>query len=109
MHKSNNIFQGYFWSRKNHLKIEYELHSNDVVIPECQIVNGHIGDIPPPTYITLNEFTAPFQEIVSTYGVPKYKEVIPAYFSIITLPFLFGIMFGNVGHGSFFLVVGLIL
>lgn len=71
-------------------------------------MNGNIGDIPPPTYIALNEFTSPFQDIVSTYGVPKYKEINPAYFSIITFPFLFGVMFGDVGHGSFFLIVGLV-
>lgn len=109
MHKTNNLYQGYIWSRRSHHELERMLEENDVNIPESQIVNGHIGDIPPPTYFALNEFTAPFQEVVSTYGVPRYKEVNPAYFSIITFPFLFGVMFGDVGHGSFFLIVGLVL
>jgi V-type H+-transporting ATPase subunit a len=26
----------------------------------------------PPTYFNLNDFTFPFQEIVNTYGVPRY-------------------------------------
>lgn len=85
------------------------LHANDVNIVESQIVNGHKGDIPPPTLFKLNEFTAPFQEIISTYGVPQYKEVNPAYFSIVTFPFLFGVMFGDVGHGSVFLIFAIFL
>jgi V-type H+-transporting ATPase subunit a len=35
----------------------------------------------PPTYFRLNEFTAPFQEIVDTYGTPSYKEANPAFFT----------------------------
>jgi len=107
--KSNNLFQGYFWSRKSHKMIEEELIKKEIHIPESQIVNGHVGDIPPPSYFGLNEFTAPFQEIMGTYGVPLYKEINPAYFSIITFPFLFGVMFGDVGHGGLFFVLGIIL
>jgi V-type H+-transporting ATPase subunit a len=50
-----------------------------------------------------------FQEIVNTYGVPMYKEANPAVFAIVTFPFLFGVMFGDVGHGFLLLLVGLIL
>ena len=65
--------------------------------------------IKPPTYIKTNEFTASFQEIVNTYGVPMYKEVNPAVFAIVTFPFLFGVMFGDIGHGTLLLIVGIIL
>lgn len=109
MHVNNNLFQGYFWSVKNHKELELMLQENDVNISEAQITNGHIGNIPPPSYFRLNDFTAPFQEIVSTYGVPLYKEINPAYFGIITFPFLFGVMFGDVGHGSFFLIFAIIM
>jgi len=53
-----------------------------------------------PTQFSINEFTAPFQEIVSTYGVPIYKEANPTVFTIITFPFMFGIMFGDIMHGA---------
>ena len=34
----------------------------------------------------------------SRYGVPRYKEANPMIFTIVTFPFLFGVMFGDVGH-----------
>lgn len=48
----------------------------------------------------MNEFTAPFQEIINTYGIPRYQEVNPALFAIPIFPFLFGVMFGDIGHGG---------
>ena len=39
------------------------------------------------------------QGIVNTYGVPRYREANPALFTIVTFPFLFGIMYGDIGHG----------
>ena len=41
------------------------------------------------------------------YGVPRYGEINPATFTIITYPFLFGVMFGDVGHGALVLLFSL--
>ena len=53
----------------------------------------------PPTYFKLNKFTECFQGIVDTYGVPRYKEANPGLFTVISFPFLFGVMYGDIGHG----------
>jgi V-type H+-transporting ATPase subunit a len=63
----------------------------------------------PPTYIKTNDFTWAFQEITNTYGVPRYGEVNPTLYNIITFPFLFGIMFGDIGHGLLLFMFGLYL
>ena len=55
----------------------------------------------------MNDFTAPFQEVVNTYGVPRYQEVNPALFAIPIFPFLFGVMFGDIGHGGVLLAMGI--
>lgn len=60
----------------------------------------------PPTYIQTNDFTGPFQEIVNTYGIPRYREVNPGFFTVVTFPFLFGVMFGDIGHASILVMLG---
>jgi len=60
-----------------------------------------------PTYFRTNEFIAPFQELVNTYGVPGYREASPVPFTAVTFPFIFGVMYGDVGHGSIVLLFAL--
>jgi|TARA_B110001450_G_C17628033_1_gene484033 V-type H+-transporting ATPase subunit a len=45
---------------------------------------------------------------VDTYGVPTYLEANPVPVSIASFPFLFGMMFGDMGHGSIYFFCGLV-
>lgn len=63
----------------------------------------------PPTHFITNKFTYGYQEFVNTYGIPRYREANPALFTAATFPFLFGVMYGDIGHGLFLFVSGLYL
>jgi len=61
----------------------------------------------PPTYIRTNEYTCSFQDVVDTYGIPKYQEANPALLATVSFPFIFGMMYGDIGHGSLLLMFGI--
>eukprot|EP01006_Ploeotia_vitrea_P050333 TRINITY_DN67445_c6_g4_i1.p1 TRINITY_DN67445_c6_g4~~TRINITY_DN67445_c6_g4_i1.p1 ORF type:complete len:915 (+),score=490.58 TRINITY_DN67445_c6_g4_i1:117-2861(+) len=63
----------------------------------------------PPTYFKTDKFSSAFQNLVNTYGVPRYGEVNPGLFTIVTFPFLFGVMYGDVGHGTIMTLFALLL
>jgi len=60
----------------------------------------------PPTHFLTNKFTYAYQEFVNTYGIPRYQEINPALFTAATFPFLFGVMYGDIGHGMFLFLTG---
>jgi len=46
---------------------------------------------------------------VNTYGIPRYKEVNPGMFAVVFFPFMFGVMFGDIGHGGVLLTIAILM
>ncbi|XP_067288955.1 V-type proton ATPase 116 kDa subunit a 2 isoform X1 [Pseudorasbora parva] len=78
--------------------LEEGSRKGDATVPS--FVNRIPSSDTPPTLLRSNKFTSGFQSIVEAYGVGDYREASPAPYTIITFPFLFAVMFGDVGHGT---------
>jgi V/A-type H+-transporting ATPase subunit I len=50
-----------------------------------------------------------FQGLVTNYGQPRYGELDPTPLLALTFPIVFGVMFGDVGHGLLLLLAGIVV
>ncbi|CAG9331985.1 unnamed protein product [Blepharisma stoltei] len=104
---SNTLWQGNCWCPKS--KIDYIR----VIINEYGEGRADLKEVfeiprylTPPSFFKLNDFTAPIQGLIDTYGIPSYREINPTPITCITFPFLFGIMLGDIGHGLILTLIG---
>lgn len=61
-----------------------------------------------PTCFQNPFFLKPFEKLVSQYGIPSYGEVEPTFFFALSFLLMFGVMFGDVGHGLTLFLGGLL-
>lgn len=101
--KGDKLFFGLYWIPNNKIAkvtdaiVRLKVDRN---VSAPQVTKRELHSLNPPSYIYLNEFTEAFQDITDTYGVPAYQEVNSGFFNIVTFPLLFGVMFGDIGHGG---------
>lgn len=101
---TTNSFYMCFWAEEDLAK---ELQSlNGTVIAEDP---QSVSELKPPTKIRNWRIFSPFEEFVKMYGVPKYNEIDPTVFLGLLYTLLFGIMFGDVGHGAVLVLIGALM
>lgn len=104
VHDQNGTFYVVAWVPMGNLKkMESELKkwkNIDYIIRD--------GDAP-PTKLKNTKLISPFEALVKMYGMPKINEIDPTCFVAITTFIMFGFMFGDVGHGLIFAILGIIL
>lgn len=60
-----------------------------------------------PVLLKHSPLLRPFEMLVSTYGLPSYRETVPTLFVAISYILMFGLMFGDAGHGLVLIACGL--
>jgi V/A-type H+-transporting ATPase subunit I len=60
-----------------------------------------------PVLLRHSRLLRPFEMLISTYGLPNYRELEPTFFVAISYIFMFGMMFGDAGHGAVLAACGL--
>ncbi len=76
-----------------------------VVEEDPEIVNRST----PPIKLKNGRFFRPFEMFIKMYGLPSYHEIDPTKIVALSYILMFGIMFGDVGHGLILAIGGLIL
>jgi V/A-type H+-transporting ATPase subunit I len=61
-----------------------------------------------PVQLKNPEFLAPFQMLVKNYAIPEYGTIDPTPFVAVAYLIMFGLMFGDAGHGLVLLCIGLL-
>ena len=67
------------------------------------------GETEVPALFKQPPFLRPFGMLISGYGTPSYRMIDPTIFVAITFLVMFGMMFGDVGHGLVLLAAGILL
>ncbi len=62
-----------------------------------------------PTLLPGSALLKPFQGLVRTFGLPGYREIDPTGAFALTYILMFGMMFGDIGHGAVIALAGLLL
>jgi V/A-type H+-transporting ATPase subunit I len=65
--------------------------------------------VEPPTFLSPVKLQDPFRPLVRSYGTSPYRDVDPTLFTLVSFVVMFGMMFGDVGHGLLLVLVALII
>jgi V/A-type H+-transporting ATPase subunit I len=64
--------------------------------------------VEPPTLLRPRDVVARFRPLVDAYGAARYADVDPTPFAAVSFVLMFGMMFGDTGHGLLLAALGLL-
>jgi V/A-type H+-transporting ATPase subunit I len=112
--KKTYIFSGWVPSDKKR-RVESEIMRAargrafvEILSPE-EITGVREGNVKVPVMLKHPSFFRPFEMLVSSYGLPEYTVIDPTFFVAISFLLMFGMMFGDVGHGLILAFIGWLL
>jgi V/A-type H+-transporting ATPase subunit I len=63
----------------------------------------------PPSVLRNPVFARCYELLVEAYGLPSYHELDPTIIWVFSFPIIFGLMFGDVGHGIIITIAGFLI
>ena len=69
----------------------------------------HPRGVEPPTLLAPRGAGQPFEPLVETYATVPYTDVDPSLLAGLAYVVMFGMMFGDAGHGAILLLAGILL
>lgn len=83
-------------------------HKKNIFLEQDAITAMETEGLIPPTKFSNPRFLRPFEGLVSTFGVPNYREIDPTPIAAIAYIIMYGAMFGDVGQGLILALAGFI-
>ena len=79
------------------------------VIPADKIPSVRQGKVQVPVELKNPRLLKPFEILTKTYGIPAYTSIDPTPVLGLSFLLMFGVMFGDVGHGLVLCLAGLLM
>ncbi|KHL04218.1 V-type ATPase 116kDa subunit family protein [Sinomonas humi] len=94
------------WTPAQHLPVLQEaMAAQGAAVVPLQRPRGKA----PPTLFTPRDSASAARSLVDTYGTVPYEDVDPSRLTAIAYVVMFGMMFGDVGHGLILVLAGLLM
>ncbi|MCL2224599.1 MAG: hypothetical protein FWB96_06505 [Defluviitaleaceae bacterium] len=103
--RGRRVFSFFGWIDEDAANaLEAEIASDDMIL-----FTRHSAEInaKPPTLLRNLPVIRQFEFFTRLYGLPEYGEIDPTPILAITYTLLFGLMFGDIGHGAVLAAIGI--
>lgn len=78
-------------------------------IPAEEVTSVRSGKVQVPVQLRNPSFLKPFELLTSAYGIPAYRTIDPTPILGFSFLLMFGMMFGDVGHGLILALIGILM